>query len=90
MGRKAGHLALGIGKAAGATLTIIPEEFPEERIRLHEVSRMLEAAILKRRVMGSEHGVAIIAEGISEKLDPRNWPACQGSRWSMTHMAIYD
>jgi 6-phosphofructokinase 1 len=70
MGRKAGHLALGIGKAAGATLTIIPEEFPKERIRLNDVSRMLEAAILKRRVMGSEHGVAVIAEGISEKLDP--------------------
>ena len=29
MGRKAGHLALGIGKAAGATLTLIPEEFPQ-------------------------------------------------------------
>ena len=29
MGRKAGHLALGIGKAAGATLTLIPEEFGE-------------------------------------------------------------
>jgi len=28
MGRKAGHLALGIGKAAGATLSVIPEEFP--------------------------------------------------------------
>ena len=27
MGRKAGHLALGIGKAAGATMTVIPEEF---------------------------------------------------------------
>ncbi|MCK4257204.1 6-phosphofructokinase, partial [candidate division WOR-3 bacterium] len=27
MGRYAGHLALGIGKSAGATLTIIPEEF---------------------------------------------------------------
>src|SRR5512136_567623 len=27
MGRKAGHLALGIGKAAGATLTLITEEF---------------------------------------------------------------
>ncbi len=27
MGRKAGHLALGIGKSAGATLTLIPEEF---------------------------------------------------------------
>src|SRR4026207_1906376 len=29
MGRRAGHLALGIGKAAGATLTVIAEEFPE-------------------------------------------------------------
>jgi 6-phosphofructokinase 1 len=70
MGRKAGHLALGIGKAAGATLTIIPEEFPQERIRLNDISRVLEAAMLKRRVMGSEHGVAVIAEGLSEKLDP--------------------
>jgi ATP-dependent phosphofructokinase / diphosphate-dependent phosphofructokinase len=70
MGRKAGHLALGIGKAAGATLTIIPEEFPQERIRLADVSLVLEGAMLKRRVMGSEHGVAVIAEGISEKLDP--------------------
>jgi 6-phosphofructokinase len=78
MGRKAGHLALGIGKAAGATLTIIPEEFPQERIRLNEVSRMLEAAILKRRVMGSEHGVAVIAEGISEKLDPEELASMPG------------
>ena len=31
MGRKAGHLALGIGKAAGATLTLIPEEFRASR-----------------------------------------------------------
>src|SRR5262245_3822991 len=34
MGRKAGHLALGIGKAAGATLTLIPEEFAGEKLRL--------------------------------------------------------
>src|SRR5205807_8912271 len=34
MGRKAGHLALGIGKAAAATLTITPEEFGDGRIRL--------------------------------------------------------
>ena len=70
MGRKAGHLALGIGKAAGATLTIIPEEFPQERIQLEDVCAVLEGAMLKRRVMGSEHGVAVIAEGIGEKLDP--------------------
>jgi len=28
MGRHAGHLALGIGKASASTITIIPEEFP--------------------------------------------------------------
>src|SRR5947209_2085773 len=31
MGRAAGHLALGIGKAAAATLTIIPEEFEQRK-----------------------------------------------------------
>ena len=71
MGRKAGHLALGIGKSAGATLTIIPEEFPKEHVSLDEVCGVLEAAILKRRVMGRKDGLAIIAEGIGEKLDPK-------------------
>ena len=70
MGRTAGHLALGIGKAAGATLTVIPEEFPSDRVSLGQVCDVLEGAILKRRVMGRERGVAIIAEGIAEKLDP--------------------
>ncbi|MFA0736735.1 MAG: hypothetical protein OGMRLDGQ_003235 [Candidatus Fervidibacter sp.] len=70
MGRKAGHLALGIGKAAGATITVIGEEFPKERITLAEVCDVLEGAILKRRVMGRKDGVAVIAEGIGEKIDP--------------------
>lgn len=70
MGRKAGHLALGIGKSAGATLSIIPEEFPEERISLDQVCDVLEGSILKRRAMGRKDGLAVIAEGIGEKLDP--------------------
>ena len=70
MGRKAGHLALDIGKAAGVTLTIIPEEFPSERITMEQVCDVLEGAILKRRAMGRHRGLAIVAEGISEKLDP--------------------
>ena len=70
MGRKAGHLALGIGKSAGATLTLIPEEFPEDRITLDHACSVLEGAILKRLTMGRQRGVAIIAEGIGEKLDP--------------------
>ena len=70
MGRKAGHLALGIGKAAGATVTIIPEEFPSNRIKLDDVCTHLEGAILKRRVMGRNDGLAVIAEGVAEKVDP--------------------
>jgi ATP-dependent phosphofructokinase / diphosphate-dependent phosphofructokinase len=56
--------------AAGAILTLIPEEFPQERIQLNDVCRILEGAILKRRVLGSGHGLAVIAEGIGERLDP--------------------
>jgi 6-phosphofructokinase 1 len=71
MGRTAGHLALGIGKSAGATLTLIPEEFSKEDLSLDEVARILEGAILKRRAMGQRHGLAVIAEGIGAKLDPQ-------------------
>ena len=71
MGRTAGHLALGIGKAAGATLTLIPEEFSRDNISLDELARVLEGSILKRRVMGRKHGLAVIAEGIGAKLDPQ-------------------
>jgi 6-phosphofructokinase len=69
MGRKAGHLALGAGKAAGATLTLIPEEFPPGPIRLHDVVRVLEGAIVKRLALGRPDGVAVIAEGIAERFE---------------------
>ena len=61
---------MGIGKAAGAPLTVFGEEFPKERITLAEVCDVLEGAILKRRVLGRKDGVAVIAEGIGEILDP--------------------
>src|SRR5438309_336034 len=63
MGRKAGHLALGIGKAAGATLTLITEEF-ETPIRLKTIVDNLVAAIIKRISYGRRDGVAVIAEGV--------------------------
>jgi len=66
MGRKAGHLALGIGKAAGATLTVIPEEFPERPVKLATVADILAGAIIKRLSRGREDGVAVLAEGIAE------------------------
>ncbi len=72
MGRKAGHLALGIGKAAGATLTVIPEEFPGETIRLSHLVDILVGAIIKRLSYGRTDGVAILAEGLVERLDPKD------------------
>jgi 6-phosphofructokinase 1 len=65
MGRKAGHLALGIGKAAGATLTLIPEEFPRN-VAFKAVVDTLVGAIIKRQSLGQRHGVAVIAEGVIE------------------------
>ena len=70
MGRKAGHLALGIGKAAGATFIVIGEEFPQQRLALDDVCRVLEGGIYKRRARGHDYGVAVIAEGVGEKIDP--------------------
>jgi 6-phosphofructokinase 1 len=69
MGRKTGHLALGIGKASGATLTVIPEEFGRGKVSLDKLIAILEGAIIKRKSMGREDGVAILAEGIIEKLE---------------------
>ena len=70
MGRKAGHLALGIGKAAGATLTLIPEEFPKPIVPLSHMVDILVGSIVKRMSYGKKDGVAILAEGLVEHLDP--------------------
>ena len=78
MGRKAGHLALGMGKAAGATLTLIPEEFGLRGIRLKAITDTLVGAIIKRLALGKKHGVAVIAEGVVEGLDPLDLAGIDG------------
>jgi 6-phosphofructokinase 1 len=71
MGRKAGHLALGVGKAAGATVTLIPEEFRQRPAKLATLVDTLAAAIIKRASEGRFDGVAVLAEGLVEVLDPQ-------------------
>jgi 6-phosphofructokinase 1 len=71
MGRPTGHLTLGIGKAASATCTIIPEEFPEEVIALSDIVDIVEGCIIKRRAMGKSHGVVLLAEALVERFSPR-------------------
>ncbi len=76
MGRSAGHLAVGIGKAAGATLTVIAEEFPQDQpIRLQRLADLVEAAMLKRIAHGRPFGVAIFSEGIGLRLVPEDLQA---------------
>jgi ATP-dependent phosphofructokinase / diphosphate-dependent phosphofructokinase len=70
MGRKAGHLALGIGKAAGSTLTLIPEEFGTGPISFRAVVDTLVGAILKRLSYGRRDGVAVVAEGVVMGVNP--------------------
>jgi 6-phosphofructokinase 1 len=71
MGRKAGHLALGIGKAAGATVTLITEEF-RAPTRLKTIVDSLVGAIIKRLADGRRDGVAIIAEGVVLDVAPED------------------
>jgi ATP-dependent phosphofructokinase / diphosphate-dependent phosphofructokinase len=82
MGRKAGHLALGIGKAAGATLTLIPEEFsspsPPDGVPLSEVVDTLAGAVIKRLSHGRPDGVAVLAEGLVEVVRPSDIEGLEG------------
>jgi len=70
MGRNAGFLALEIGKSAGATMTIIPEEFPDGTT-IREICDTIEGAMIKRRMMGRSDGVVVLAEGLAYQLGDR-------------------
>jgi len=83
MGRSAGHLALGIGKSTGATITLIPEEFPGP-IRMATVCDLLEGAILKRKALWNRSdGVAVVAEGLLEHMPAEELKDIEGVR--ITH-----
>jgi 6-phosphofructokinase len=79
MGRKAGHLALGIGKAVGATITLIPEEFVNRPVQLSRIADTLVGAHLKRLAAGRRDGVAVIAEGVALTVDPRDLDALENT-----------
>jgi 6-phosphofructokinase len=79
MGRKAGHLALGIGKAAGATLTVIPEEFPGKQIPMRAIVDVLAGAIIKRLAYGRGDGVAVLAEGLVESIPESDLADLEGA-----------
>jgi 6-phosphofructokinase 1 len=68
MGRAAGHLALGVGKAAAATLSIIPEEFHKRQVTVDEVCDIIIGSLIKRRADGTQYGLVVLAEGLIEAM----------------------
>ena len=84
MGRTAGHLALGIGKATGATAHSHPGRVSRTDSNVATVCDILEGAILKRRALWNRpDGVAVIAEGLLEHMPVEELEGIEGVR--ITH-----
>jgi 6-phosphofructokinase 1 len=66
MGRAAGHLALGIGKASASTVTIISEEFRGKKVSLDLIADIIIGSMVKRKAQGKGYGLAVLAEGLLE------------------------
>lgn len=68
MGRAAGHLALGIGKASAATITLIAEELKGKDVSLESICDIVIGSMIKRKAQGKSYGVAVLAEGLLEEI----------------------
>jgi 6-phosphofructokinase 1 len=68
MGRAAGHLALGIGKASAATVTIIAEEFKGREVTLELICDIIIGSMIKRKAQNKGYGLAVLAEGLMEQI----------------------
>ncbi|MDO9548156.1 MAG: 6-phosphofructokinase [Candidatus Marinimicrobia bacterium] len=68
MGRSAGHLAFGIGSACHLPMIVIPEMFNKVEITVDRIVNLVISAMIKRKIMGLNYGVAIISEGVFHEL----------------------
>lgn len=74
MGRQAGFLALGLGLASGASLTLIPEEFPRGETTPRQIAGLILESMRKRRFSNKNYGIALMAEGILDRLNLASVP----------------
>jgi ATP-dependent phosphofructokinase / diphosphate-dependent phosphofructokinase len=77
MGRRAGFLALGLGIAAGATLTLIAEQFQDRSVSPRDVADLIFSSVKKRIRNNQYYGTAVIAEGIIDKFERKLVPELQ-------------
>ncbi|MDW3650864.1 MAG: 6-phosphofructokinase [Bacteroidia bacterium] len=64
MGRSAGHLAFEIGASCHFPIMIIPEMFNKTEITFDKITKLIISAMMKRRIEGIGHGVAMVSEGV--------------------------
>lgn len=76
MGRSAGHLAFEIGASCHFPIIIIPEMFDKTKITLSKIVNLIISSMVKRKLEGVDHGVAIISEGIFHVLDSEEVKNC--------------
>lgn len=69
MGRGAGHLALGTALSAAAHLLLIPEQFNGRHTTIDEVRDIIELKIIERRAKGLNNTIAVLAEGVLQKME---------------------
>lgn len=64
MGRSAGHLAFEIGTSCHFPVIVIPEMFDRTEITLDKIVRLIISSMIKRKLDGVRHGVAMVSEGV--------------------------
>jgi ATP-dependent phosphofructokinase / diphosphate-dependent phosphofructokinase len=90
MGRKSGALALGMCKAAGAALAVLPEEFASGANASVAIDTIV-GSIVKQRSLGRRDGVAIVAEGVAERLSLESLGSLDGvERDAFGHVRLAD
>lgn len=76
MGRSAGHLAFEIGASCHFPIIVIPEMFNKTKITLSKIISLIISSMVKRKLRGIDHGVAIVSEGIFHTLDSEEIKNC--------------
>ena len=76
MGREAGHLAFSVGTACHYAMIIIPEMFNKTEITFDKIVRLMVSSIIKRKILGIEHGAIILSEGIFHFLSDEEIKNC--------------
>ncbi|MEM7659479.1 MAG: 6-phosphofructokinase [Bacteroidota bacterium] len=64
MGRSAGHLAFEIGLSCHFPIIVIPEMFNKTEITFQKIVDLIISSMIKRRIDGVLHGVAMVSEGV--------------------------